>query len=133
MHSAHDLATRWPALDVAAKSARLRDSVTFSAGSLEQATSRYREVAARAAEGLFRRDGSVWTSDAGVRKTIANRLGWLTSPALMADSLARLQGVADKARRDRITDVVLLGMGGSSLAPEVLRSVLGVADGYPRF
>ena len=133
MHSAHDLATRWPALDVAAKSARLRDSVTFSAGPLEQATSRYREVAARAAAGLFRRDGSVWTSDAGVRKTIANRLGWLTSPALMADSLARLQGVADNARRDRITDVVLLGMGGSSLAPEVLRSVLGVAAGYPRF
>ena len=133
MHSAHDLATRWPALDIAAKSARLRDSVTFSAGPLEQVTSRYREIAARAASGLFRRDTSVWTSDAGVRKTIANRLGWLTAPALMADSIARLQGVADNARRDRMSDVVLLGMGGSSLAPEVLRAVLGVADGYPRF
>ena len=34
---------------------------------------------------------------------------------------------------DGFTDVVLLGMGGSSLAPEVLRAVLGVAPGWPRF
>ena len=66
-------------------------------------------------------------------KTIANRLGWLDSPALMADSLERLHDVRRRrSRRDGFTDVVLLGMGGSSLAPEVLRAVLGVAPGWPR-
>jgi glucose-6-phosphate isomerase len=133
MHSAHDLATRWPTLDIAAKGARLRDSVTFSPGPLEQVTGRYREIAARAAVGLFRRDASVWTSDPGVKRKIANRLGWLTAPALMADSMARLRITADSARREQMSDVVLLGMGGSSLAPEVLRAVLGVAEGCPRF
>ena len=54
------------------------------------------------------------------------------SPALMADSLDRLSAFAAGARRDGFTDTVLLGMGGSSLAPEVLRAVLGVAPGWPR-
>ena len=38
-----------------------------------------------------------------------------------------------RSARDGFTDIVLLGMGGSSLAPEVLRQVLGVADRFPRF
>jgi glucose-6-phosphate isomerase len=75
----------------------------------------------------------VWTSDAAVQRSIANRLGWLSAPALMADSLPRLQEFASAVRRDGMTDVVLLGMGGSSLAPEVLRAVLGVAPDWPRF
>jgi glucose-6-phosphate isomerase len=74
----------------------------------------------------------VWTSDAGAQQKIANRLGWLTSPALMADALPRLQTFADAVKRDGLTDGVLLGMGGSSLAPEVLRAVLGVAPGWLR-
>src|SRR5262249_46259276 len=45
----------------------------------------------------------------------------------------RLRAFADAVRRDGFTDVVLLGMGGSSLAPEVLRAVVGVAPGWPRF
>ncbi|HEV3140765.1 MAG TPA: hypothetical protein VGY57_09630, partial [Vicinamibacterales bacterium] len=55
------------------------------------------------------------------------------SPALMADSLDRLRTFADRIKRDGFTDVVLLGMGGSSLAPEVMRAILGVAFGRPRF
>ena len=35
-------------------------------------------------------------------------------------------------KHDGFTDVVLLGMGGSSLAPEVLRAIVGIAPGYPR-
>ena len=50
----------------------------------------------------------------------------------MADSIDRLQTFAASVKRDGFTDVVLLGMGGSSLAPEVLRAVLGVAPGWPR-
>src|SRR5207247_441458 len=48
------------------------------------------------------------------------------------DQLERLSTFAQSVKRDGFTDVVLLGMGGSSLAPEVLRAVLGVAPGWPR-
>ena len=133
MHSAHDLLTRWPALDVAAKRARLQDTFQLSPGPLRDVVAAHAGAAERAAAGLWRRDPTVWSSDASVQRTIANRLGWLNSPALMADSIPRLQAFASAVRRDGMTDVVLLGMGGSSLAPEVLRAVLGVAPDWPRF
>jgi glucose-6-phosphate isomerase len=133
MHSAHDLQTRWPALDVAAKRARLQDTFQLSRGPLQDVVAASAEAAERAAAGLWRRDPAVWSSDPAVQRTIANRLGWLTSPALMAESLPRLEAFASAIQRDGFTDVVLLGMGGSSLAPEVLRAILGVAPGWPRF
>jgi glucose-6-phosphate isomerase len=83
--------------------------------------------------GLWRSDPAVWSADPLVQRTIANRLGWLGAPALMADALPRLDAFASSIQRDAFTDVVLLGMGGSSLAPEVLRAVVGVAPGRPRF
>jgi glucose-6-phosphate isomerase len=118
---------------VASKRARLEESLSLSAGPLQQTIGTYRALAERAAAGLFRRDPSIWTSDASVQQKIANRLGWLTSPAAMTDSIARLRTFADGIRHDAIDDVVLLGMGGSSLAPEVLRAILGAVPGWPRF
>jgi glucose-6-phosphate isomerase len=51
----------------------------------------------------------------------------------MSGRVERIRTFAEGVRRDGFTDVVLLGMGGSSLAPEVLRAVVGVAPGWPRF
>jgi glucose-6-phosphate isomerase len=51
----------------------------------------------------------------------------------MAAAVDRLRTFASGVRRDGFADVVLLGMGGSSLAPEVLRAVVGVSPGWPRF
>jgi len=133
MLSAHELVTRWPALDVAAKRARLNRSLHLSAGPLAPTLHAAAEAAARAATGLWKRDASVWSADASVQHAIADRLGWMNSPALMADSIERLQTFAEGVRRDGFSDVVLLGMGGSSLAPEVLRAVIGVKSGWPRF
>jgi transaldolase / glucose-6-phosphate isomerase len=133
MHSAHEMLTRWPALEVAAKRARLQNSLHLSPGPLADALKGSAEVAGRAASGLWRRDPSVWSADAGVQKAIAQRLGWMSSPMLMADSVDRLRTFAARVKGDGFTDVVLLGMGGSSLAPEVLHAILGVAPGWPRF
>ena len=133
MFSAHELLTRWPALDVAAKRARLQNSLHLSPGPLAGALNASAGAATRAANGLWKRDPSVWSHEPAVQKAIADRLGWLDSPALMADSIDRLQTFAAGVKRDGFTDVVLLGMGGSSLAPEVLRAVIGVASGSPRF
>jgi len=133
MHSAHDLLTRWPALDVAARRARLQKTFAISTGPIQDGWTATTVTAGKAMAGLWRRDVATWSNDAAVQKTIANRLGWLSSPALMADALPRLESFAASIRSAGIADVVLLGMGGSSLAPEVLRAVLGVAPGSPRF
>lgn len=112
---------------------RLHDTLRLSAGPLSEAFNAAAPAAERAAAGLWRRDPATWSADAAVQKKIANRLGWLSAPALMAASVDRLRAFADGVKRDGFTDVVLLGMGGSSLAPEVLRDVLGGAPGWPRF
>ena len=44
-----------------------------------------------------------------------------------------IKAFAEDVRNSGITSVVLLGMGGSSLAPEVIYRVLGTAEGWPRF
>ena len=85
------------------------------------------------ADALWAKRLDVWTTDVSVQQKIANRLGWLTALDFVTPHLARLRTLADNVRREGFTDVVLLGMGGSSLAPEVLRRVLGIAAGYPRF
>ena len=87
----------------------------------------------RFADALWNRRLDVWSSDVDVQKTVGNRLGWLGALEFIHSHVPRLRQVADLVSSEGTTDVVLLGMGGSSLAPEVLRQVLGVADGRPRF
>jgi glucose-6-phosphate isomerase len=133
MHSARDFLTRWPALDVGAKRARLQDSLHLAPGPLADVLGSSVESAERAAGGLWRDDPSAWGDDAAEQAKISNRLGWMRSPVLMAESLERLTTFATAIPQRGVTDVVLLGMGGSSLAPEVLRAVIGVGAGWPRF
>src|SRR5688500_14362357 len=84
-------------------------------------------------DALWSRRLDVWTSDRATQDKIGNRLGWLDAIDFVTPQLPRLRALADTIRFDQFTDIVLLGMGGSSLAPEVLRQVLGVESGFPRF
>jgi glucose-6-phosphate isomerase len=79
---------------------------------------------------IWRRDVTVWTSDpAGSEATaIANRLGWLDVPTGMGPELTRVRAHADEVRGDGLSHIYLLGMGGSSLCAEVIRSVYGGGD-----
>jgi transaldolase/glucose-6-phosphate isomerase len=83
---------------------------------------------------IWRRDVSVWTPDpAGdAARSVANRLGWLDLPTGMEPELDRVEALADEVRRDGISTLYLLGMGGSSLCAEVMRAVYGVREGWPR-
>ncbi len=72
------------------------------------------------ADRIWRKDASLWSSSPAVQQAILNRLGWLDAVAADPTDLARLRRFAEQVRADGITHVVLLGMGGSSLAPEVL-------------
>ena len=77
----------------------------------------------------------IWTGDHTVWKPdpteITNRLGWLTVTDVMCEQLPLMEAFANEVREAGFRHVVLLGMGGSSLGPEVLRQALGSAPGYP--
>jgi transaldolase/glucose-6-phosphate isomerase len=88
-----------------------------------------RSAEASVAERVRAADATLW-APAGTPE-IANRLGWLTIAERMLAQLDEVQAFADGVRDDGIRDVVLLGMGGSSLAPEVLRRSFGSQPGRP--
>ena len=119
-------------IDVAARRDRVRNSLNVELGTLAHDAASRSAAAGQAAAALLRRDPAGWSRDPDVQKKVANRLGWLTSPRLMAESIPRIEQFAASARNDGFSDVVLLGMGGSSLAPEVLRAIVGTAPGWPR-
>jgi glucose-6-phosphate isomerase len=64
-------------------------------------------------------DASLWKSDPAVQKEIRERLGWLGVADRMKGRIADLQGLARELYQDGFREAVVLGMGGSSLAPEV--------------
>ena len=84
-------------------------------------------------EALWTRRLDIWSPDPATQEKIRNRLGWLHAMDAVTPQIARMRALADAIRVEQLTDVVLLGMGGSSLAPEVLRQIVGVAPGFPRF
>jgi glucose-6-phosphate isomerase len=118
--------------DTVGRRTHLQQNVRFVPGAIRSLVDAQRERAQAAAHGLWQRDPRVWSADARVQQAIANRLGWMEAPRLMAPLVDGLRLFAESVRRDGFTDVVLLGMGGSSLAPEVLRVVVGAAEGWPR-
>lgn len=79
---------------------------------------------------LFDRDSSLWTTDARVAATIDDRLGWLDAPAHFTDQIPALEGFGDGIVEAGFTTAVVAGMGGSSLAPDVLHRTFGTQDGY---
>jgi transaldolase / glucose-6-phosphate isomerase len=80
-------------------------------------------VSDKVAERVWRRDSTLWGGP-GVSE-IDNRLGWLTVSETMLEQAGELEAFAQQCRADGLTDAVLLGMGGSSLGPEVLRESFG--------
>jgi glucose-6-phosphate isomerase len=81
--------------------------------------------------------GRIWAMDDTVwgpagQAEVADRLGWLTIAGRMRDALPELDAFASDVVADGLRDVVLLGMGGSSLAPEVLWRTNGRRDGHLR-
>ncbi len=76
---------------------------------------------------IWKHDHTVWKPDP---EEITNRLGWLHSIDTMGKTLPELTQFVEELRKDGFKNALLLGMGGSSLAPEVFRKTFGVKDGY---
>lgn len=80
---------------------------------------------------LWAKDPTLWKpGEKSHQQEIAVRLGWLTSARWVRERTSELTTFAGEIRRAGFTHAVLCGMGGSSLAPEVLRETFGVAKGY---
>jgi glucose-6-phosphate isomerase len=79
---------------------------------------------------LWARDPGLWSDEPAHQAVARNRLGWLDIAAKMAPRAAELSAFAAEVAADGYTHAVLLGMGGSSLAPEVLRLTFGVKPGF---
>jgi len=79
---------------------------------------------------VWRHDSTLWKPKPEEDKELSNRLGWLELPSAMLSKTEELNSFADEIRKE-FDDVVLLGMGGSSLAPEVFFKTFGKRSGYP--
>ena len=79
---------------------------------------------------LASRDVSLWTTDQRVGEAISDRLGWLDSPAHFTERTTELEAFGDAAVDEGYTTAVVAGMGGSSLAPDVLHRTFGSLEGY---
>lgn len=86
----------------------------------------------RFAHRLLAGDPSLWSDDEDERQRILDRLGWLNAPARTEPLLAELERLAREVVDEGIEHVVVLGMGGSSLAAAVLADTLPAAGDRPR-
>jgi len=78
---------------------------------------------------ISEKDAGLWKSNGTVEKEIRDRLGWLQVADRMEERVPELEGLRKELVSEGFTDVVLMGMGGSSLAPEVFRQTFGVPKG----
>ena len=83
------------------------------------------------ASGAIRR---LWAHDAGVWTGAdeADWLGWLRIVEDELEKVSEYEAFAEEVKREGFTDAVVLGMGGSSLGPEVLALTFGHREGYPK-
>ncbi len=85
------------------------------------------DVIARLAE----RDASLFADDVQARQPMLHRMGWIDLALKAAERLPQYQSITEQVIAEGATDVVLLGMGGSSLASLVFSDVFGAAPGHP--
>ena len=80
---------------------------------------------------LWAKDPTLWSKDADAAAIIAHALGWLDIPEHVMESAPNVLSFA-KAAKGEFTHAAVLGMGGSSLAPDILSDTFGKIDGFPK-
>src|SRR5215216_5338814 len=83
------------------------------------------------AQRIWSKDSSLWKSDEDNAKVIRNSLGWLTVADEMLGVVDELVEFAESVRARGFQHVMVCGMGGSSLCPEVLARTFGRQTGFP--
>lgn len=85
----------------------------------------------RVAERLWERDGSLWAASGKRPEELAAWLGWLGLPDEMAERVDELEHAARDVRADGYRRAAVLGMGGSSLAPDLFAHLFAGPGGAP--
>jgi len=83
-------------------------------------------------ERIWKRDPGLWKAEENHQEIIRRSLGWLNAPATLLGQVKDLVAFAEEVRTEGFEQVVVLGMGGSSLCPEVLRETFESAPGFPK-
>ncbi|PKN92840.1 MAG: transaldolase [Chloroflexi bacterium HGW-Chloroflexi-6] len=78
-----------------------------------------------AARRMWEVDPTLWTTDPAGQAEIKIRLGWLKLPETSRTAIAEINAFAETVRAEGIQNILLIGMGGSSLGPEVFSLVFG--------
>ena len=78
---------------------------------------------------LWERDPAIWKSEPAHQRIIKNALGWLTVPHLMRAQVSEILSFVEEVKHAGFKYAVVLGMGGSSLCPDVCRATFGTARG----
>jgi glucose-6-phosphate isomerase len=76
---------------------------------------------------IWQKDYTIWRNDPA---EISNRLGWLDCVEVTKKSFDEIKSFVEDIKNEGFTYALLMGMGGSSLAPEVFRKTFGVMQGY---
>ena len=112
----------------------VNESLTASLGSHRSAVDNALAGAEQAnvVQRIWAKDASLWKTEPAHQKIIANSMGWLTVAHEMLEVAGGLRQFAESVREEaRFEHVMVCGMGGSSLCPEVLRQTFGRQDGFP--
>ena len=78
---------------------------------------------------IAEKDAGLWKSNGSAQTEIRERLGWLQVGDRMEERVPELEALRKELVSEGFTDAVLMGMGGSSLAPEVFRQTFGASSG----
>jgi glucose-6-phosphate isomerase len=108
-------------------------ALSVSPGAYAEAVNAALDEASRAnvIERIWNKDATLWKSEAAHQKIIANSLGWLIVPSEMLAVADELKTFAEGVSASGFQHVMVCGMGGSSLCPEVLRQTFGRQAGFP--
>jgi transaldolase/glucose-6-phosphate isomerase len=85
--------------------------------------------AQRFAQRIWAKDPTLWGAES--QPEITDRLGWLALPERMQEKCEDILSFAHRIKGEGFSRILLLGMGGSSLAPEVFQRVMGNTQGFP--
>ncbi|HEX2912126.1 MAG TPA: glucose-6-phosphate isomerase [Chloroflexia bacterium] len=110
-------------IEVLASLGNLQDAVDTVAAELEE-----EDFARR----LWKKDTSLWKVDEASRETLSKQLGWLDLPQAAQVRAADLVTLAQDIKFENYQHIVLVGVGGNTLGPEIMRQVLGQIQGTPR-
>jgi transaldolase/glucose-6-phosphate isomerase len=79
---------------------------------------------------LWERDASLWKREPEHQRIIKSALGWLTVPLTMLEQVGEIRKFVEEVRAAGLKHAVVLGMGGSSLCPDVCRATFGTIPGF---